>query len=106
MPYDIIFEPDAMDYLRTLSARDRATEFDTVEKQLTFEPAVETRQQKRLRPNRLAPWELRIGTLRVFYDIFEEVQKVRVVGVGRDRGKTLCMPARDVVLRNRLSWRR
>lgn len=98
MPYDVIFEPDAMDHLRTLSARDRATVFDTVEKQLTFEPAVETRQRKRLRPNPLAPWELRIGTLRVFYDISEERKEVRVVGVGRKRGNTLFIAGREFLL--------
>lgn len=37
-----------------------------------------------MRPNPVAPWELRIGTLRVYYDVQEEpeqVVKVRAVGV-------------------------
>jgi hypothetical protein len=37
-----------------------------------------------MRPNPLAPWELRIGNLRVYYDIEEEpepVVYVRAVGI-------------------------
>jgi hypothetical protein len=36
---------------------------------LAYEPLVETRQRKPLRPNPLAPWELRVGSLRAFYDV-------------------------------------
>ena len=45
---------------------------DAVEERLGHEPAVETRNRKPIRPNPLAPWELRIGNLRVYYDV--EVQ--------------------------------
>jgi len=37
-----------------------------------------------MRPNPVAPWELRIGTLRVYYDILEEPDEtvyVRAIGV-------------------------
>jgi len=37
-----------------------------------------------MRPNPLAPWELRIGNLRVYYDVEEEPESVvfvRAVGV-------------------------
>lgn len=32
-----------------------------------------------MRPNPLAPWELRIGDLRVYYDTEEEPEKVVVI---------------------------
>jgi hypothetical protein len=36
-----------------------------------------------MRPNPVAPWELRIGHLRVYYDIAEEPEKlVSVLAVG------------------------
>jgi mRNA-degrading endonuclease RelE of RelBE toxin-antitoxin system len=35
---------------------------------LTHDANVETRRRKPLRPNRIAPWELRIDEYRVFYD--------------------------------------
>jgi len=98
MPYEIILEPDAVDHLRSFSARDRATVLDEVEEQLTYEPEVETRHRKRLRPNPLAPWELCIGNLRVFYDVYEEPAGVRVVAVGRKRGNTLIIAGQEISL--------
>lgn len=56
----------------------------TVDKQLAHEPTVETRKRKPMRPNPLAPWELRIGDLRVYYDVEEgppAVVYIRAVGV-------------------------
>ena len=60
--------------------RQQVTVLDTVEKQLRYQPAVETRNRKPMRPNPLAPWELRIGDYRVFYEIREE--SVRVLAIG------------------------
>ncbi len=37
-----------------------------------------------MRPNPVAPWELRIGDLRAYYDVLEEPEKrvlVRAVGI-------------------------
>jgi len=48
------------------------------------EPKVETRNRKPMRPNPVAPWELRIDPLRVYYDVQEEPEHlvmVRAVGV-------------------------
>jgi mRNA-degrading endonuclease RelE of RelBE toxin-antitoxin system len=67
--YAIRYTPTALDHLRSLSARDRAMLFDTVDDKLRHQPAVPTRHRKRLRSNSLAPWELRCGDYRVFYDI-------------------------------------
>jgi len=50
---------------------------DQIEVQLTYRPDVETRNRKRLRPNPLAPWELRIGEIRVFYDVNADAVSVR-----------------------------
>ena len=98
MPYEIIFQPDAIDHLRSFSARDRTTVLDEVERPLTYEPHVETRRRKRLRPNSLAPWELRIGNLRVFYDVNEKPAEVRIVAVGRKRGNTLLIAGQEIPL--------
>jgi len=61
---------------------------DTVEKQLRFQPTVETKNRKPMRPNPIAPWELRIGNLRVYYDLdeLEPIVLIRAVGIKeRDR---------------------
>ena len=70
-----------------LTARQRETVLDAVERQLANEPLTETRNRKPLRPNPVAPWELRVGTLRVFYDVSEgPPPTVRVLAVGvKDR---------------------
>jgi hypothetical protein len=40
---------------------------------------VETRNRKPMRPNPLAPWELRLGSLRVYFDVVIEPEPVVVV---------------------------
>jgi mRNA-degrading endonuclease RelE of RelBE toxin-antitoxin system len=69
VPYTIEYSPEAVDHLETLTTRQQATVVDTVNQQLRFQPMVETRNRKPMRPNPLAPWELRIGTLRVYCDV-------------------------------------
>jgi len=84
LPYRIEYSPDAEEHLRFLTARQRAVVLDTVDEQLTHQPTVETRNCKPMRPNPLAPWELRIGKLRVYYDVEEEPEwavYVRAVGI-------------------------
>ena len=62
--YRIAYSPAAEEHLRILTARQRGTIFDNVDKQLAHQPRAETRNRKPMRPNPLAPWELRIGKLR------------------------------------------
>ena len=56
-------------HLDALTATQRTTVLDAIERQLTDEPLKETRRRKPLRPNPVAPWELRVGDLRVFYEV-------------------------------------
>lgn len=55
--------------MRALTARQQSIVLDTIEGQLRNEPTVETKNRKPMRPNPIAPWELRIGNLRVYYDV-------------------------------------
>ena len=52
---------------------------DAVARQLVYEPAVGTRNRKPLRANALAPFELRIGDLRVYYEVTDDPHRVVVV---------------------------
>jgi len=57
---------------------------DTVDEQLLHQPTIETQQRKPMRPNPIAPYELRIGNLRVYYDVEEEpefVVNIRAIGI-------------------------
>jgi mRNA-degrading endonuclease RelE of RelBE toxin-antitoxin system len=91
LAYRIEYSPDAEQHLRTLTARQRATVLDAVDEQLAHEPTVETQNRKPMRPNPIAPWELRIGDLRVYYDIEEEPEnRVTILAVGiKDRNRAL-----------------
>jgi mRNA-degrading endonuclease RelE of RelBE toxin-antitoxin system len=86
LPYRIEYSPEAEEHLSALTARQQATILDTVDEQLVHQPTVETRNRKPMRPNPVAPWELRIGVLRVYYDVEDEpepVVQIRAVGVKR-----------------------
>ena len=87
--FEIEVAPDADRHLSALVAHDRALVLDSLERQLSSDPTVETRNRKRLRPNPIAPWELRIGHLRVYFDVEHEPRPlVRIVAVGvKDRDR-------------------
>ena len=56
---------------------------DAVDRQLAHQPTLETKNRRLMRPNPLATWELRVGNLRVYYDVQdspEAVVFVRAVG--------------------------
>ncbi len=80
----IEYSLETEDHLRALTARQRSIVLDTVDRQLKHQPTVETRNRKPMRPNPLAPWELRIGNLRVYYDVENDPEAtVLVLAVGR-----------------------
>ena len=82
MVYEIHYTQTGLEHLRRLAARDWATIMDAVDDQLRHQPDLPTRHRKQMRPNPVAPWELRVGDYRVFYDIepiTEEASEPRVV---------------------------
>jgi len=84
LAYTIEYSPNAEEHLCLLTARQRAIVLDSVDEQLTHQPDVETRNRKPMRPNPIAPWELRIGELRVYFDMVHEPKKmvyIRAVGI-------------------------
>jgi mRNA-degrading endonuclease RelE of RelBE toxin-antitoxin system len=83
LAFAIECSPDVEDHLRMLTASQRAMVLDEVDRQLMHEPDMETRNRKPMRPNPVAPWELRIGDLRVYYDIeYDPVERVLIRAVG------------------------
>jgi mRNA-degrading endonuclease RelE of RelBE toxin-antitoxin system len=83
MSYHIEYSPDTEEHLREFSARDQRIILDTIDAQLRHQPTVKTKNRKPMRPNPLAPWELRIGKFRVYYDVVEHpepVVSVRAIG--------------------------
>jgi mRNA-degrading endonuclease RelE of RelBE toxin-antitoxin system len=82
LPYQIEYSPETRDHLRALTTRQQAIVLDAVDEQLAHQPSIETRNRKPMRPNPLAPWELRIGDMRVYYDIDKAAGIVYVRAVG------------------------
>jgi mRNA-degrading endonuclease RelE of RelBE toxin-antitoxin system len=89
--YRIDYSPEAVDHIERLTARESAMLLDVVGRRLAHEPTVPTRHRKVLRANSVAPWELRIGRLRVYYDVKDDPERVVVVkAVGvKERSRVL-----------------
>jgi len=87
--YDIKLTPEAIEDLAALRKFDQVRIVTGMEAQLTHEPATETRNRKRLRPNQLAEWALRIDNFRVFYDVLPAEAIVKVVAIGVKQGNEL-----------------
>ena len=69
MAYQVTFSAESLQHVEFLSVRQRQIVLSGIREQLIYEPTVETCNRKLMRPNSLAVWELRIGNLRVYYDI-------------------------------------
>ena len=99
MPYTVEFAKSVERHLRVLTARERRTILDAIGRQLLQEPLKETRHRKPLRPNPIAPWELRVGQLRIFYEVTgSESGVLRVLAVGRKRRNVLLVGDKEIRL--------
>lgn len=87
--YDIEFTPESLVDLKSFRKFERAQIVDEIESQLLYEPIVQTRNRKKMRPNEVAGWELRIGRFRVFYNVDEEQSLVSIEAIGFKIGNLL-----------------
>lgn len=85
MSFEIVYSPEAIEHLRVLARDEQVTVLDQVEQQLVHQPNAPTRKRKFLRPNSIAAWQLRLGNLRVFYDIETDVTGEELDGTTRSR---------------------
>jgi mRNA-degrading endonuclease RelE of RelBE toxin-antitoxin system len=99
--YQIAYSPGAERDLRYLAKRDEVLVRRSAVRDLAQEPAAPSRKRKRLDPNPLGvSWDLRLGDLRVFYDVEEEpVPRVRVQRIGRKDRERLFMRGAPVEMR-------
>lgn len=74
MRHEILFAPEAVDDLRGLRAHLRAAVRDAIEEHLRHEPAKVSKSRiKRLRGLTRPRFRLRVGEVRVFYDVAKGV---------------------------------
>jgi len=80
MRYEIILSPEAMDDLGDLKANMRAVVRDAIEEHLRHEPGKTSKSRiKRLRGLSRPQYRLRVGGMRIFYDVTEK--RVEVLAI-------------------------
>lgn len=80
MRFAILLAPEAVDDLRGLKANRRVEVREALETHLRYEPAKTSRSRiKRLRGITKPQFRLRVGEIRVFYDVSEGVVEVLAI---------------------------
>jgi len=80
MTYNITFAPIARDDFRSLSAYHRALVRDAINTHLLHQPTRQSRSRiKHLRDMKKPQYRLRVGEIRVFYDV--QGSEVEVLGI-------------------------
>ena len=95
MKFEVKLTRSADSDLDVYTAREQRIILDAISGLLEVDADVPTKRRRQLRLNPLAPWELRIGDYRVFYEIREE-RIVRVLSVGHKEHNVLFIRGRRV----------
>ena len=96
--FEIKFTEQAIADLKLLKKAERRSIMSELEANLIKEPAVETRNLKKLRPNQLAEWELRLGDFRIFYDVDPDNALIKIQAVGYKEGSRLIIQGKEYKL--------
>ncbi len=85
MKYRVVFAPEARDDYHTLSARSRAEVRDAINRHPLHQPMQISKSRiKRLRGTRRPQYRLRVGNVRVFYDVRDnEVEVLAIIEKSR-----------------------
>ncbi len=99
--FEIIYPPIIKQHLKSIEAKYYSLIRESLETQLQFEPAVETKNRKPLkRPVVIgAKWEIRFGPdnrFRVFYRVYDGNQQVIILAIGEKLGSRLFIGGEEV----------
>jgi mRNA-degrading endonuclease RelE of RelBE toxin-antitoxin system len=97
MEYLISLTKDAKEDIAYFEASDQRVIVAGIMTYLKRDAETETRRKKQLRPNPIAPWELRLDRFRVFYSV-EERPNLKIVAVGHKEHNDLFIRGRMVRL--------
>ena len=95
MAFQITITTEAENQLRALPAREQRIVEAGILTHLPHQPTTVSRAVKRLRPNPFAAYELRLGDLRVLYNVDEDNAEVIVLLVGRKVGNRLIVDGKE-----------
>ena len=93
MAFQISITEIAESHLRALPARDQRALEASIQAKLAHQPTTPTKAIRRLRPNPLAEFELRVGDLRVLYNVVD--QEVVLLVIGRKVGNKLIVAGEE-----------
>ena len=80
MKREILFAPEAVQDFKRLSARERSIVRDAIERHLRYEPEKVSKSRiKRLRGLSQPQYRLRVGDIRVFYDVVEQMVEILAI---------------------------
>jgi mRNA-degrading endonuclease RelE of RelBE toxin-antitoxin system len=82
MPFRLRLATEVKEHIDALTARQRSIAFDGIRRHLSEHPLEESRNRKRMRRDSVAEWELRLGDLRIYYDVDVQEGTVRILAVG------------------------
>ena len=102
-PFSIFYVEAFRDHLGSIEPRHYGTIRQKIEERLSFEPHIETRNRKPLRPSPVFPeaWELRFGTanrFRVFYQFDIQARTIVVLAVGVKLRNVLMIAGQEIQL--------
>jgi mRNA-degrading endonuclease RelE of RelBE toxin-antitoxin system len=90
MRFEILLAPEAVEDLRDLKASVRAEVRDAIERHLRHEPEKESRSRiKRLSGLSQPQYRLRVGQIRVFYDVLRPQDQVLAIVAREEATKWL-----------------
>jgi mRNA-degrading endonuclease RelE of RelBE toxin-antitoxin system len=80
MRYSIVFSPEAVEDLRRLKAANRSAVREAIEIHLRHQPLKESKSGiKRLRGIERPGYRLRVGQIRVFYDVRDDLVEILAI---------------------------
>ena len=97
MRFHVILTPSAEADLTSFKAFERRVIVDAIKVSLSIDATIESKRRKKLTTNSLAPWELRVGDYRVFYEIEGETV-VKIIAIGYKEHNDLFIQGRRVDL--------
>lgn len=96
MAFTVVIKPKAEGDIQYYRVNEQRVIIDGIKQHLRNEPDVASKRKKQLRPNQIAPWELRVDIYRIFYEVNEAM--VNVVSVGHKVHNTLYIRGKEVDL--------
>lgn len=98
MRYKIEITEEAKIDLSFFKLYERKTILEAIKEQLLYEPTKETKNRKELRENPIAPWELRSGKYRIFYEVEDDIVTVGVIAIGWKKHNALYIRGKEVII--------